>query len=113
MRLSELQDKRRSPRTRYRQRAKVEEAVAEILQELGTAKWFTITIEEREVETFRQEGRGRPTERTRYVRQAKTFFELKHRVEFERLLAEVNSDGFFPLITNESSVSERGLLLAQ
>jgi transposase len=112
VRLSELQDKLRSPRTRYRQRAKVEEAVAEILQELGTAKWFTITIEEREVETFRQEGRGRPTERTRYVRQAKTFFELKHRVEFERLLAEVNSDGFFPLITNESSVSERDLLLA-
>ena len=55
VRLSELKDKLRSPRTRYRQRAKVEEAVAEILQELGTAKWFTITIEEREVETFRQE----------------------------------------------------------
>lgn len=112
VRLSGLQQKLRSPRTRYRQRAKVEEAVAEILQELGTAKWFTITIEEREVETFRQEGRGRPTERTRYVREAKTFFEVKHRVEYEGLAAEVESDGFFPLITNELSISERDLLLA-
>jgi transposase len=111
-RLSNLQQKLSSPRTRYRQRAKVEEAVAEILQELGTAKWFTITIEEREVETFRQEGRGRPTERTRYVREARTVFEVKHRVEYERLLAEVQGDGFFPLITNELSVTERDLLLA-
>jgi transposase len=112
VRLSDLQQKLASPRTRYRQRAKVEEAVAEILQEFGTAKWVTITIEERELETFRQEGRGRPTERTRYVRQAKTVFDVKHRVEYELLAAEVACDGFFPLITNEPSVSERELLLA-
>jgi transposase len=112
VRLSELQQKLASPRTRYRQRAKVEGAVAEILQELGTAQWVTIEIEEREVETFRQEGRGRPTERTRYVREARTFFEVKHRVEYELLAAAVVCDGFFPLITNELSLSERDLLLA-
>lgn len=111
-RLSDLQQKLASPRTRYRQRAKVEEAVAEILQELGTAKWFTITINEQESETFRQEGRGRPTERTRYVRQTKAVFELTYRLELERLLAEVNNDGYFPLITNELRISERDLLLA-
>jgi hypothetical protein len=71
VRPSDLRRKPRSPRTRYRRRAKVEEAVDEIVQELGTAKRFTITVEEREVETFRQEGSDRPTERTRYLRQAK------------------------------------------
>jgi transposase len=111
-RLSELRQKLAAPRTRYRQRAKVEGAVAEILQELGTAKWVTITIEEREVETFRQEGRGRPTERTRYVREAKTYFEVDSRVEYERLAEETKCDGYFPLITNELSASERDLLLA-
>ena len=111
-RLSDLQQKLASSRTRYRQRAKVEEAVAEILRELGTVEWVSVTIEERELETFHQEGRGRPTERTRYVRQAKTQFELKHRVELERLMAEANNDGYFPLITNEPSLSERELLLA-
>jgi transposase len=111
-RLSDLRQKLASPRTRYRQRAKIEEAVAAILQELGTAKWFTITIEEREIERFRQEGRGRPTERTRYVREAKSSFELNYRVEHEPLAAEVACDGFFPLITNELSLAERDLLLA-
>lgn len=111
-RLSDLRRKLASPRTRYRQRAKIEEAVAAILQELGTAEWFTITIEEREVERFRQEGRGRPTERTRYVREAKTSFELNFRVELEPLAAEAAYDGFFPLITNEPTVTERDLLLA-
>jgi len=85
---------------------------AALLHSPPFSKWFTITIEEHEVEKFRQEGRGRPTERTRYVREAKTSFEVKHRVEYERLAAEVNSDGFFPLITNELSVTERDLLLA-
>jgi hypothetical protein len=46
------------------------------------------------------------------VREAKTSFELKHRVEYELLAAEVACDGFFPLITNELSLSERDLLLA-
>lgn len=111
-RLSDLRQKLSSPRTRYRQRTKVEEAVAEILQEFGTAEWFTIAIDERESETFRQEGRGRPTARTRYVRQTKSVFELTYLVELGRLLAEVENDGFFPLITNELTISERDLLLA-
>jgi transposase len=111
-RLSDLRQKLASSRTRYRQRAKVQEAVDEILREMGTAEWLSVTIQERELETFRQEGRGRPTERTRYVREAKTRFELEHRVELGRLMAEANNDGFFPLITNELSLSERELLLA-
>lgn len=110
--LSDLQQKLASSRTRYRQRAKVQEAVDEILREFGTSEWVSVTIEERELETFRQEGRGRPTSRTRYVREARTQFELKHRVELERLMAEANNDGYFPLITNELSLSERELLLA-
>jgi transposase len=111
-RLSDLELKLASTRTRYRQRAKVQEAVDEILREMGTAEWVSVTIEEQETETFHQEGRGRPTARTRYVRQARTRFGLKHRVELERLMAEANNDGYFPLITNEPSLSERELLLA-
>ena len=111
-RLSDLRLKLASPRARYRRRAKVEEAVAEILQESGTASWFTITIEEREAETSHQEGRGRPTERTRYVREVRTRFEVTYRVEYERLAAEAGCDGSFPLITDEMSATERELLLA-
>ena len=37
---------------------------------------------------------------------------MNYRVELERLAEEVVCDGFFPLITNEPSLSERELLVA-
>jgi transposase len=111
-RLSELRLRLLSPRTRYRQRAKVEAAVAEILEAHGAARWITVAIEERPTETYHQQGRGRPSEQTLYTRQVSTRFELTYRIEQELLAAEAQGDGFFPLITNETSLSERDLLLA-
>jgi hypothetical protein len=46
------------------------------------------------------------------VREARTHFEVNSRVEYELLAEEIKCDGFFPLITNELSTSERDLLLA-
>ena len=59
--LAELRAKLASPRTRYRERAKVAEAVEAILRD-GDAEGLhrRSTIEERTTETFRQERRGRP-----------------------------------------------------
>jgi hypothetical protein len=70
--LAELQQKLTSPRTRYRQRAKVTEAVEAILQAHGTMDWIELQIEELEQEIFRQERRGRPNDQTRYRRQVKS-----------------------------------------
>ena len=59
--LAELRAKLASPRTRYRERAKVAEAVEAILRD-GDVEGLRSrsTIEERTTETFRQERRGRP-----------------------------------------------------
>ena len=110
--LSELRLRLLSPRTRYRQRAKVEAAVTEILEAHGTARWITVAIAEQEAESYRQQGRGRPTKQTLYTREVSIRFELTYRIEQELLAAEAQGDGFFPLITNETSLSERDLLLA-
>ncbi len=110
--LTELSRKLASPRSRYRQRAKVEEAVAEIVEAYGVAAWITTEIQERTVETYRQKGRGRPSEMTVYVRHVSSRFELSFRIDHERLNGERCCDGIFPLITNELSLSERNLLLA-
>ena len=75
--LAELQQKLGSPRSRYRERAKVEAAVAAILESRGDGGWITITIEERAVEKYHQEGRGRPSEQTRYVK------EVRHAIRVE------------------------------
>jgi transposase len=111
-RLNELRGKLASPRTRYRARAKVAEAVEAVLRECDVADWITVEIAERTTETYRQERRGRPGEKTRYVKQERLRFDLTHRIELERLDEETRCDGIFPLITNDRTLSELELLLA-
>jgi transposase len=111
-RLDELRAKLASPRTRYRSRAKVAEAVETLLRECEVTEWVSVEIEEQVTEKFRQERRGRPGERTRYVREEKRRFALSHRIELERLDEEARCDGIFPLVSNDRALTERELLLA-
>jgi transposase len=110
--LAELQQKLGSPRSRYQERAKVAAAVEAILESRGAGGWITTTIEERVVEKYHQEGRGRPSEKTRYLKEVITRFELKCEIDHPALAAEHLGDGVFPLITNDGTLSERELLLA-
>lgn len=110
--LAELQQKLGSPRSRYRHRAKVAEAVETILEGRGTTRWISTEIHERIRETYRQERRGRPNEKTRYVRVVDTRFELEYAVDHAALAAERLGDGVFPLISNDRQLSDRELLLA-
>ena len=111
-RLAELRQKLASPRTRYRERAKVAEAVEAILRDGGAEGWITVAIEERTTPRYRQERRGRPGPGTRYVKQEDTRFDLTYRLDHDRLAEEARCDGIFPLITNVVELSERELLLA-
>lgn len=110
--LDELRRKRASPRTRYRLRAKVVEAVDAILQEHKVAAWITVEVTEQTTEKFRQEKRGRPGKETRYVKEEDSRFDLAHRVDLERMTEDAQCDGIFPLITNERLLPELSLLLA-
>jgi transposase len=111
-RLDELRAKLASPRTRYRSRATVAEAVETLLRECEVTEWIAVEIEEQVTEKFRQERRGRPGEGTRYVREEKLRFALRHRVELERLDEDARCDGIFPLVSNDREMTERELLLA-
>ena len=59
--LAVLRDKLRSPRTRYRQEAKVTAVVAAILENCGAAEWVVTEVQPQTEETFHQDHRGRPT----------------------------------------------------
>ena len=111
-RLAELRQKLASPRTRYRQRAKVAAAVEAILRDTETEAWIEVTIEERATETFRQQRRGRPNAQSLYVRQEKMGFDLKCQVNHARLAEAARCDGIFPLITNDMKMSAKDSLLA-
>jgi transposase len=110
--LAELRQKLSSPRTRYRQEAKVAEAVQEILRGRGVERWIVTEIKEQTEEKFRQDRRGRPNDQTRYVKETSTRFELAYHIDNARLAAETCGDGVFPLITNDDSLPELEMLLA-
>jgi transposase len=110
--LAELRQKLSSPRTRYRQEAKVAEAVQEILRARGVERWIVTEIKERTEEKYRQDRRGRPNDQTRYVKETSSRFELAYHIDTVQLAAETPGDGVFPLITNDDLLAELEMLLA-
>jgi transposase len=110
--LAELREKLGSPKSRYQDRAKVVTAVETILESRQAGGWITTKIEERTEEKYHQEGRGRPSEKTRYVKEVIRRFDLKCEIDHVALAAAHLGDGVFPLISNDRTLSERELLLA-
>ena len=111
-RLGELRQRLASPRTRYRQAAKVQQAVEEILQSCAAAECLRVTIVSREQERFRQQKPGRPGPTTPYVKTTSTRFELHEEIDVQKMAAESQTDGVFPLVSNVTDLSELELLHA-
>jgi len=107
-----LRAKLHSPRTRYRQEAKVAMAVAEILQACAAEDWIVAEVQPQVTETFHQDHRGRPRKDTRYVKKVATRYELSYRIDEARVAEDAKSDGIFPLVTNVAEFSPRELLQA-
>ena len=110
--LAELRLKLSSPRTRYRQEAKVAEAVQEILEARGVERWIVTEIKERTEEKYRQERRGRPSGRDAIRQESEHLVRAGVSHRQRGLAAETCGDGVFPLITNDSSLAELEMLLA-
>jgi len=110
--LAKLRERLRSPRTRFRQRAKVAEAVEKILEERGCGAWIDVEVREVEEESYRQDNRGRPGKNTRYLRSVRERFDLDFRIKEDEVRREALTDGVFPLVTNVLDLSEREVLQA-
>jgi transposase len=110
--LAELQERLSGPRTRFRQRGQVEQAVARILEEQEVAAWLAVRVEERPRETFRQATPGRPTERTRYVKHTRPAYALSWELQHEALIEAEHDDGVFPLLTNDRTFDAEQVLRA-
>jgi transposase len=110
--LGDLRDRLRGPRTRFREHAKVEQAVAEILADTETTSWLRVTIEPQEEVTFRQATRGRPGEHTPYLKRTRSRFTLSWKLHLEALSEAEREDGVFPLLTNDRELSAAEVLRA-
>lgn len=110
--LATLQQRLEGPKTRFRQREKVDEAVQEILEKRGVGAWLNVTIEEQKQPHYRQARRGRPSENTTYVREEKTRFRLQWEMNLTGLAEARCDDGVFPLLTNDRELSAKEVLAA-
>ncbi len=110
--IQQLQRKLQGPRCRLRIRERVEEAARKILKESGAGRWVGVEIQERKERVYRQEHRGRPGAKTKYLRKERLRFSVAARVKQEIILADERSDGMFPLITNCRDLSRKQILEA-
>ncbi len=110
--LRELEQRLKSPRTRFRQRPKVKQAVSEILKTTCSGAWLDVTIETVQEECYKQAKPGRPSKNTKYVREVRERFQLSIIVDQSQVAADQASDGVFPLITSEQDMSAADVLAA-
>lgn len=110
--LGRLRERLCSPKTRFRQRANVEGALAELLQDCGAGRWLNVEIQEREQASYKQATRGRPGKQTQYVKQTQSRFDLHFEMELARVAEDKASDGVFPLVSNADDLSAEQLLRA-
>lgn len=110
--IERLQAKLQGKRCRLRQRERVEEAVEKILKEAGAQRWVRGEVTQRREPIFRQEKRGRPGERTRYLRRVRVRFSVAALIKEDVIREDERSDGMFPLITNDRDLSLKAILEA-
>jgi transposase len=110
--LGDLRERLQGPRTRFRERSKVEQAVAQVLADAEASSWLLVEIEEQEEETFRQATRGRPSEQTKYLKETRSRFTLTWKLNMEALSEAEREDGVFPLLTNDRKLSATEVLRA-
>jgi transposase len=110
--LSDLRERLQGPRTRFRERSKVEQELAKVLAEAEASSWLLVAIEEQEEETFRQATRGRPSEQTQYRKETRSRFTLTWKLNLEAISEAEREDGVFPLLTNDRKLSATEVLQA-
>jgi transposase len=110
--LAALRERLEGPRPRWRDRAQVEQTVAEILAAREVQRWVTVRVADEELAHYRQATPGRPGKDTRYVREVQSRFSLSAEVDRVRLQAEEAADGVFPLLTNQRQMSAEEVLRA-
>jgi len=110
--LALLRQKLQSPRTRYRQEARVREAVDKRLGPLSVDHLIHVEIKMTNEERFRQARRGRPSKNTKYHRDVRTKFDLEYKIDPIKIAEDAQQDGIFPLVTNDRKLPDIEVLHA-
>src|SRR6266480_1904997 len=100
------------PKCRLKTRVAVEQEATAALAQAGATRWIAFTVGETVEETFRQEHRGRPGADTRYRKHTKTRYTISWDTRLDVLAYDAVTDGCFPLVTNDTGLSDAEVLAA-
>lgn len=98
------------PKCRLKTPVAIEAEAAAALARAGATRWITFTINETTEETYRQERRGRPGANTRYRRHTRTRHTLGWDTLLDALAYDAATDGCFPLVTNDTTMTDADML---
>jgi transposase len=103
--LRDLAQRLVGPRPRLKLRKEIEEKVALLLSKNRVLRYVKVELAQGEDVSYRQESRGRPGPNTRYVRKARRYWRLSWKLDEEAIAYDRKSDGMYPLLTNDRSLT--------
>jgi len=107
-----LADRLAGPKCRLKTRVVIEEEAAAAIARAGATRWIAFTVNETTEETYRQERRGRPGADTRYRKHTSTRHTISWDTRLDTLAYDAATDGAFPLVTNDTTMTDADVLAA-
>jgi len=110
--LTELKRRLGAARARLRGAAQIDLQVAQILERYSVGRYLKVSRVVREVHTFKQERRGRPGPNTAYRKVTRKRYDIEWTMDEAAIAYDKRSDGQYPLITNDRSLTPAQVLTA-
>jgi transposase len=110
--LTELRARLTSAKARLRGAAQIDHEIAEILEHYHVVRYLKVKRIVCETHTFKQTRRGRPGPDTAYTKVTKRRYDIEWQQDDATIEYDQNSDGMYPLITNDRTLTPAQVLEA-
>ena len=110
--LRELKQRLAAPRGRRPKAEEVDLRVNQILEQYRVTRYVKVTRMQREHSVFKQQRRGRPSKDTAYRKLTKYRVDIEWCIDQAIVAYDQRSDGTYPLLTNDRSLSPAQVLAA-
>jgi transposase len=110
--LEQLNARLAGPRPRHRLRREVEQRVAEIVDACKVRRYLKVVATQAAEHRYRQAKAGRPGPNTQYVRRTRRYWRLGWEIDQAAVDYDRKSDGMYPLLTNDRSLTDAEVLEA-
>lgn len=99
-------------RARLRGATQIDQRVANILDRFHVTRYIKVKRIVRHEDCFKQATRGRPNVNTTYIKITKKRYDIEYRIDLDAIAYDQKSDGMYPLITNDRSLTPSQVLEA-